>query len=249
MEINPGNSNISSMGALFTDSYQEQVKEIGLAIANHDLVKVKDLLNQGVDVNSVLKLDKDLSITLMATSAKSSLQSYLEQYFQKGQTLIPCDSDDFSENFKILLSEAKTLIEEKKDLNQELLLDLVRVDCNEMNGVFFMVKAAIEGLEVSFLSLAKEFNNFEIAEFLIQEGADLYFKVLVGNHLMPIVELEEAADEDDIKFAELFQQNGVSMEYMTSEYFDNSPKKLLNAAQEKGNEVLVSFLEKNGYHF
>lgn len=248
MKINASNPTSLLEINTYSISQPNQLKKLGIAILNNDLTQTLSLLKEGVDANSIIEVDRELALEI-ATSSPSltnSLKSYLQYYFETGMLIFINSEDDIPETFKLLLDKARTILEENKDLPQQLLQDLIQLDREEMEGKFFML-GTIEGLQVSPLALAKECNAFETAQLLIEEGADPYFKTAVSGRLIPIVELEEGADLNDIKFAELFYEKGVPIEYMTSEYFQNSPTQLYLAAEKVGNKDLISFLKKNGY--
>lgn len=197
-------------------------------------------------INTSVTVDRSLAIQIVLADS-STFINYLQSYFSTGEIFSPMDLNNLPSHFKTLLDKIKEILKGNQEVPQELLKQLIQIDCDEMGGLFFQA-TVLEGMKVSFLGLAKEFNNLEIAEFLIQNNADLYFKTDLGFHQMPIVELEQAASKSDIKFAELFYRYGVPIEHMVSSYFNNSPIELLLAAKEKNNTALISFLEKNGFH-
>lgn len=132
----------------------------------------------------------------------------------------------------------------------EFAKELFKADLDLLDGKFLIAPHLMLGMEWSPLALVVEMDDVEGVRLLLENGADPFFQYspIPSQPKQYLVELSGKTHGEEIEFAELFHQYGLTIEDLVSDHYENSPYKLLEAAKEEGNEALVQFLEKHGYH-
>ena len=194
-----------------------------------DLLKVKSLLEQGVDVNAKAKIE-GIELTALIVASKEGNLEIVKYLISKGANVNDKVTAEEMGGFTALMSASvaghteivKYLISKGADINAKIDNGRTALIMASQKGYLEVVKALVEG-KGRFFKKGADINvkgnngetalinavwqgHLEIAKYLISKGADMNATIGLNATIMNILDLAEVYEKYDI--AEFLHKKG-----------------------------------------